>query len=97
MTATVMVFVGFLAFVKPFGSTPVGTTVGSRLTPVAKPRLRAEIDSSRIKSSKTEMPIIVRTQGEDDQEFPAQNLLDAMQTAIGAVDGSSCVIANPFV
>ncbi len=83
VTAMVMVLVGFLALVKPFGTTPVGTAVGSHLKPDSKPKLRTETDSSRI-IQKAEMPIIVRAEGEYEHEFPAQKLLEAMKTAMGA-------------
>jgi eukaryotic-like serine/threonine-protein kinase len=82
LTATVIVIVGFLAFVNPFSGNLVETIVGSQLTADGKPKSKANTDSSRT-IHKAEPAIIVRTEDENEQEFPAEKLLEAMQSAMG--------------
>jgi eukaryotic-like serine/threonine-protein kinase len=82
LTATVITLVGFLALVNPFSGHSVETTVSSHLTADGKSRSKASTDPSRtIQNAKP--PIIVRTDDENEQQFPAEKLLEAMQSAMG--------------
>jgi eukaryotic-like serine/threonine-protein kinase len=82
LTATVIALVGFLALVDPFSGNSVGTTVSSHLTADGKPRSKANSDpSTTIRKAKP--AIVVRTDDENEQEFPAEKLLEAMQSAMG--------------
>ena len=81
LTTTVMVLAGFLAMVNPFGPTSEDTPAG--LSSFSKLKSKASNDRSRT-ISEDEAAIIVRTEGENEHRFPAQKLLEAMQTAMGA-------------
>ena len=82
LITTAMLLVGLLAVVKPFSTTSRGKDAGSRLSPPGK--VRSKTESIVRPSSKNNLPIAVQSDGENTRYFPADRLLEAMQTAIGA-------------
>ena len=82
LAAAIIVLVGFLALVNPFSRNLVETTVGSHSIANTKSRSKANTESSRT-IRKAGPAIIVRTEDENEQEFPAEKLFEAMQSAIG--------------
>ena len=81
LTTTVMALVGYVALVKPFDAAK--TTAALRTTTTAKVKQKARTDPATSVSN-TEPAIVVRTGDENEQGFPAEKLLEAMQTAMGA-------------
>ena len=82
-TTTLLVVLGFWALVKPFGVASEKTVTGSRPIRVAEVRSKAQSDASK-PIPRAEPIIVVCSEGESDQEFPAQRLHEAMLTAMGA-------------
>ena len=82
LTATVIILAGFLALVNPFSGNSAETTVSSYLTVDGKPKSKTNTNPSRT-IQKTKPVIIVRTDDENEQQFPAEKLLEAMQSAMG--------------
>ena len=82
LTATILVVVGLLALVNPFTTPPGGTapTLGS--TENHKPKSPDNDDFPRT-TLKTMLPVVVRNENDDEQTFPAEKLMEAVQTAIG--------------
>ena len=83
LTTIVMVLFAFLAIVKPFNVAPAGKTDHTKPARDIRVMLSANTAPSNA-VPKPKSVIIVRTEGENDQEFPAQKMLEAMQTAMGA-------------
>ena len=86
LATTVVVAVTFLAWVKPFDPTPAaGSLSGSSIARNQKvvPKL-TKPESPATPPRIPAAPIVVRTEGGHEQEFPASKLFDAMQTAMGS-------------
>ena len=82
LTATIMILVGLLAILKPFSTTPGQTDINSHPPTTIKAKSGTKADQSRTVFN-AEPPIIVRTEGETERQFPAQKLVEAIQTAMG--------------
>jgi serine/threonine protein kinase len=83
LTTTAMVAVAVLALVRPFNSGPVEGTAAAYSGLDVKKRVKADTIVPKT-IAKDEPAILVRADGESDQEFPAGRLYEALQTAIGA-------------
>jgi serine/threonine protein kinase len=84
LTTTVMVLVGLAALVKSFDFSPAKIAAGSLSSRDAKAKSKKAKTDAPETITKARPAIVVRSEGEDDQEFPSQKLYEAMQTAIGA-------------
>jgi eukaryotic-like serine/threonine-protein kinase len=82
LTTTVLVLVATLALFNPFNRAREGIKAGADLPRDDNLAPKAEPDPA-LAIPKSGPAIIVRTEGADEQEFPAEKLLEAMQTAIG--------------
>ncbi len=86
LATAVVVAVTFLAWVKPFDPTPAsGSLSGSSIA--GNKKVAAKItkpESPALSPRISAAPIVVRTEGGHEQEFPANKLFDAMQTAMGS-------------
>jgi len=83
LTATILLVVGLLALVNPFVTAPKRTSPEIGRTTDHKSKLLDGADSTK-NTAKNEQPIVVRNEGEDDQLFSAEKLMDAVQTANGS-------------
>ena len=83
LTTTVLIVVGLLAVLKPFSTRPGQADTNSHPPNTTEPKPPKEANASRT-GVNAESPIIVRTEGENTQQFPAQKLVEAFQTAMGA-------------
>ena len=83
LTTTVLILVGLLAVLKPFSTTPGQADTDSHLPNTTKVKSETKAGKSRT-GLNAPAPIIVRTEGENDQQFPASKLVEALQTAMGA-------------
>ena len=82
LTTTILILVGLLAILKPFSTTPEQTDINSHSPTTTKVKSGTKADRSRT-GFNTEPPIIVRTEGANERQFPAQKLVEALQTAMG--------------
>jgi serine/threonine protein kinase len=82
LTATILLVVGLLTLVNRFATPPWRTTPLVGLNKDHKSKSPADADFGKA-LSKTELPIVVRNESENEQQFPAERLIEALQTANG--------------
>ena len=83
LTTMVMILFALLAIVKPFNVVPAGNA--GRAKPARDGSVKLNTNTAAPNPvPKPKSAIVVRTEGENDQEFPAEKMHEAMQTAIGA-------------
>ena len=82
LTTTTVVIVGLLTVIKLFSTAPGQSGIGLRLSPAPKAKPKIKADSLK-SSPDSEPPIIVRTEDREQTAFPAQQLVEALQTAMG--------------
>jgi eukaryotic-like serine/threonine-protein kinase len=83
LTTTVLIFLGLLAVLKPFSTTSEQGDTNSHPLTTTKVKSGTNADHPRNVVG-AEPPIIVRAEGEDERQFPAQKLVEALQTAMGS-------------
>ena len=86
LTVTVLITVAVLALVNPFADTTIRPAKRSSLpsgNQAESPLESTEAPEPGSSRSKAEPVIVVRIDGEEDQEFPAEKLAKAIDTAMG--------------
>lgn len=82
LTTTVMVLIGLVVMIRSLTTTPAETSSKLHVLPSGKAKSKPKADPSR-GNLNTESPIVVRTEGDNQQLFPAHQLIEAIQTAMG--------------